>query len=82
MTCTDLVAIIRECAGDSDTADLDGDILDVSFEELGYDSLAMLETAGQTQRRYGITLDDDVVVEAKTPREFLDLVNGKLVAAA
>ena len=47
-------------------------------EDLGYDSLAMLEAAGQTQRRYAVTLVDDAVVEARTPREFLTLVNGEL----
>ncbi len=82
MTLAELVAIIRECAGDSDVADLDGDVLDVSFEDLGYDSLAMLEAAGQTQRRYAVTLVDDAVVEARTPREFLLLVNGELTRVA
>ena len=80
MTCADLVSIMRECAGESEMLAGEADILDVTFEELGYDSLAMLETAGQIQRRFQVALDDDTVVEAKTPRLFLEMVNGKLVA--
>ena len=80
ISCADLVEIMRECAGESDVLAQQADILDVTFEELGYDSLAMLETAGQIQRRFQVALDDDTVVEAKTPRLFLEMVNGKLVS--
>ena len=67
--------ILRECAGENESADLAGDILDVSFSDLGYDSLALLETAGVIQRRFGARLQDDAVTQVQTPRALLDLTN-------
>ena len=76
LTIDDLKRILRECAGADEQIDLDGDILDIEFIDLGYDSLAMLETSSRIEREYGIKLDDDIVVSATTPRAFLALVNG------
>ncbi|HEX6970550.1 MAG TPA: acyl carrier protein [Micromonosporaceae bacterium] len=76
LTIDDLKRILRECAGADEQVDLDGDILDTEFIDLGYDSLAMLETSSRIEREYGIKLDDDTVVSATTPRAFLALVNG------
>jgi act minimal PKS acyl carrier protein len=70
--------ILREGAGEE--ADLDGDILDVSFAALGYESLALLETGGRIEREYDIRLDDDALVDAATPRALLELVNSHLLA--
>jgi act minimal PKS acyl carrier protein len=75
LTLDDLRRILRECAGETDTVDLDSDILDVEFEQLGYDSLALLETAGQIGDEYGVELDDDIATSARTPRELLEAVN-------
>ena len=79
-TITDLVALLRACGGEDEDVDLYGDILDVEFEELGYDSLALLETAGRIQREYDITLDDATVGESRTPRALLAAVNDRLLA--
>jgi act minimal PKS acyl carrier protein len=70
--------ILREGAGEE--ADLDGDILDVSFADLGYESLALLETGGRIEREYEVRLDDDALVDAATPRALVDLVNNQLLA--
>ncbi|MFI2712180.1 acyl carrier protein [Micromonospora sp. NPDC018662] len=74
--------ILRECAGEDEDAELTGDILDVPFADLGYDSLALLETAGVIQRRYGARLQDDAVTQAQTPRALLDLANQALTGPA
>lgn len=66
---------LREGAGADEAVNLDGDVLDVEFAELGYDSLAVLETAGRLSREYGIDLDDDAATQAKTPRQLLELAN-------
>jgi act minimal PKS acyl carrier protein len=66
----------------TDTADLDGEVIDTPFADLGYDSLALLEVTSMVERAYDIALDDDVAQTAATPRELLDLVNGLLNAAA
>jgi aromatase len=56
----------------------DGFGLDVEFEELGYDSLALLDLAGRIQREYGIPMPDDAHTRMPTPREALALINAQL----
>ncbi|MFI9812619.1 acyl carrier protein [Saccharothrix variisporea] len=75
ITIDDLKRILRDAAGADEGVDLDGDILDAEFAELGYDSLALLETASRITREYGIKLDDDAAVGATTPRELLKVIN-------
>lgn len=77
-----LVAKLRECAGQEESVDLDGDIADASFDDLGYDSLALLNTVGRIEREYGVTLDEDVVAKAQTPRRLVDMVNTHLGQSA
>ncbi|MDW8805212.1 acyl carrier protein [Streptomyces scabiei] len=79
-TIEDLKRILQEGAGADESVDLDGDILDTDFEELGYESLALLETGGRIEREYGITLDDDVITDSRTPRSFIGAVNASLQA--
>lgn len=76
VTIDDLRRILREGAGADENVDLDGDILDVQFAELGYDSLALLETAARVTREFGVKLDDDVATSVTTPRELLAVING------
>ncbi|GAA3359953.1 MULTISPECIES: acyl carrier protein [Saccharopolyspora] len=75
LTRTQLVSAIRAAAGDTELADLDGDVLDRRFDELGYDSLALLEVAAVLRRTHGIALPDDAVVELGTPADLLRIVN-------
>ncbi len=77
----DLTRILREGAGAEEGVDLDGDILDTEFDDLGYDSLALLETATRISREYGVELDDDTVTSARTPRALLAAVNAAVAAA-
>ncbi|WP_035847283.1 acyl carrier protein [Kitasatospora azatica] len=81
MSLSTLIALLVECAGEEEGVDLNGDILDVPFVELGYDSLAVLQTSGRIERDYGIQLSDDTVAEAYTPRLLLEFVNESLSAA-
>lgn len=76
LTVTRLMTIMRTCAGEG--AVQSDDLQDVEFGDLGYDSLAVLETAAHVQREYGVRLVDDEVFEAKTPRDFLNLVNSAI----
>jgi minimal PKS acyl carrier protein len=69
----DLQRILRDGAGAEQDVDLE--ILDATFEDLGYDSIALLETAARISREYGVTIDDDALSEVKTPRSLIDLVN-------
>ncbi|MEV7438316.1 acyl carrier protein [Streptomyces griseoviridis] len=75
----ELTALLRECAGEEDGVDLEGDVLDTPFTDLGYDSLAMLQTTGRIERDFEITLDE-AIDGADTPRAYLAVVNQALSA--
>lgn len=81
-TLEDLKRVLLAAAGLPEHGDLDGDILDLTFEDLGYDSIALLETVGHVERERGVSLDDSVVADAHTPRLFLEFVNGTVPAQA
>lgn len=81
MTIDDLRRILVLCAGEDEVADLSGEILDRSFADLGYDSLALLETAAKVQQGFGAVIADDVLIELTTPRLFLREVNKALAGA-
>jgi act minimal PKS acyl carrier protein len=77
-TIDDLTRILRDAAGADESIDLDGDILDAGFDDLGYDSLALLETGLRIEREYGIELDDSTLTDAGTPRVLLAAVTARL----
>lgn len=78
----DLRRILTEGLGVDDAVDLNDDILDTEFEALGYDSLAILETAGRVEREYSVSLDESALLDALTPRMFIDLVRSLDTTAA
>jgi act minimal PKS acyl carrier protein len=78
LTIEDLRRILREAAGEHEGIDLDGDILDLTFEDLGYDSLALLETGSRIEREHGIELEDTSITVVETPRALLAVVNEQL----
>jgi act minimal PKS acyl carrier protein len=77
-TLDDLRAIMRACAGEAESIDLDDNIMDLSFEELGYDSIALLETAGRIQRSTGVAVADSELSVQGTPRALVDVVNSSV----
>jgi len=80
-TLEDLKRTLREAAGVAEGVDLDSDILDTEFDVIGYESLALLEAGSLIEREYGISLDEEAVGEANTPRAFIDVVNAQLAPA-
>ncbi|WP_216215928.1 acyl carrier protein [Amycolatopsis aidingensis] len=78
----DLRRLIRISVGVDDSVDLDSDILDVPFTELGYDSLAVLEVAGRIEKEFPVSIPDDDVADLETPRKTIDYVNSKLASTA
>lgn len=68
--------LLAESAGVSPDVDMDGDIADAEFEDLGYDSIAIMQIAARITSEYGVPIDDEALVGATTPRLLLDLVNG------
>ncbi|WP_336159382.1 acyl carrier protein [Amycolatopsis sp. VC5-11] len=77
-----LIELLRECAGEDEGVELDGEILDVPFDELGYDSLALFNTVARIERDYRVSLPDEVVTEARTPRELLAEIAAGLAAVS
>ncbi|TYK44087.1 acyl carrier protein [Actinomadura decatromicini] len=78
----DLRRLLVQCAGEATDVDLTGDIIDTDFEEIGYDSLALMETGARLESVYGVVIPDDDIAELKTPRALLDRVNQTLVEAS
>ncbi|MBB5158008.1 acyl carrier protein [Saccharopolyspora phatthalungensis] len=77
-TIEDLIRVLRACAGEGEPVEAGVEIALLSFGDLGYDSLALLETASVIKREFGVDLPDDVVGELDTPGEFVATVNRKL----
>lgn len=71
----ELVDVLRESAGEDEDVSLEGDILDVDFQSLGYDSLALFNTVRWIERDLGITLSDEAIDAEGTPRALLDEIN-------
>jgi act minimal PKS acyl carrier protein len=77
-TVADLRRILRAAAGAGEEIGSDADILDVPFEDLGFESLALLETGARIQREFGVTLEDSALAEAVTPRALIEIVDAQL----
>lgn len=60
--------------------DLDRDLPTKTFNQLGYDSLAVLETGLRLGRDHDVTIDDEVFTDLETPQQLLDAVNQALDA--
>ena len=75
---SDLRRILIAAAGPGDGVQLADDTADCSFDELGYESLALLETGSRIERELGIALSDSEIVDARTPRELIAAVNAHL----
>ena len=81
MTLHDLQDIMRECAGEDESAQSLEQAPDEDFIDLGYDSLALLETQARVKREYGVEFSEDDLADITTPREFVEFFNSLLLAA-
>jgi minimal PKS acyl carrier protein len=77
----DLKRILLEGAGQPEGPGVEAATVDVEFQELGYDSLAVLETCTRIEREFGVSLDEEVLGQARTPRALVDVVNKQLSIA-
>ncbi|MEU0135854.1 acyl carrier protein [Streptomyces sp. NPDC006296] len=80
-TQADLVGCIRQAAGEDEGLDLDGDIGEITFADLGYDSVAMVEVTLLVERKLGVSLPEEGTGKDATPKGFVDLVNELLPAS-
>lgn len=84
LTLERLAKFMADC-GDRDPAaetSLDGDIGNVSFDELGFDSLALFNTCVEIESVYPVQLPLDDVLTAETPNGLVELVNQHLGRSA
>lgn len=77
-TLEDFRTTLRDCTGLEDHSDLEGDIIDTEFTDLGFDSLLVYEIATRLQDEYKVTIPDDAIDDLKTPRGFIDYLNERL----
>ena len=81
VTFTELATLMKQAAGVTvDPNDLEGRA-DTPFAEFGLDSLGLLGIVGELENRHGRALPTDAE-RCKSPRAFLDLVNGSLATGA
>ncbi|NGO70282.1 acyl carrier protein [Streptomyces boncukensis] len=82
MTIDDLRRFLAECAGEDETVDLAGDTLDTPFGDLGYDSLALMETATRIEQELGISVPEEEFTGTATPRSVLLAVESAAAGTA
>ena len=76
-TIDDLWKVLHASAGASEHPPSD-ETADLSFDELGYDSLAILELTSRLERDYGVQLSDEEAAGLRTPRQVTELVNDRI----
>lgn len=74
----DLRRILTAVAGADEETNLSGDISAVAFDDLGYDSLALMEMAARISQEYGISIGDEEAADFTTPMDVLVAVNDTL----
>ena len=79
-TLDQLRSIMRRCAGVDESVDLDGDVADATFAELGYDSLAVLEITAQIRQELGVAVPDGAIEELTTRGRSSTYVNDRPAA--
>ncbi|MCY0947989.1 acyl carrier protein [Streptomyces sp. H27-S2] len=82
VTMDDLKRALQEGSGVDEGVDLDRDLPTKAFADLGYDSLAVLETGLRLGRENNIEIDDSVFNELDTPQQLLDAINQALESQA
>jgi act minimal PKS acyl carrier protein len=79
-TLEDLRRTLRECAGEDEQVSQGGDLLDRTFSELGYDSIAFMTTTSKIELELDVRLPEGEVEFTDTLRDYLAFVNARLAA--
>ncbi|MFG3496468.1 acyl carrier protein [Streptomyces sp. NPDC047928] len=77
LSLAELEEIMRESTGDDEPVGT-ADGRTRTFEELGYDSLAVLEIVNRIERTYGVKLPEDRLEAVRTPEALVGFVNERL----
>lgn len=77
-TLEDLNRVVESCVGADESAGLTPENLDLDFESVGLDSLALYEVVTVIEDDWKLKLGDEVLDAAKTPRALVEYVNQTL----
>jgi act minimal PKS acyl carrier protein len=77
-TVEDVKELMAEVAGVDERVDLNGDIGDTPFEDLGYDSLSLLEMCGRVERVYGTPIPDEAIYHMNTPNAAAAYIDARM----
>lgn len=80
-TVNDLRRLLESSAGVVGIDWEDSRTLETSFDDIGYDSLALLEFSALLLREWGIRIPDEDVFEMTTPGLAIDYINRSFAAA-
>lgn len=81
-TIVELRRMLETSAGKVDGIDWeDTATQQLSFDEIGYDSLALLELSALVQREYSIRIPDEAIAELETPASAIAYVNDRFAKA-
>lgn len=70
--------LVRGAGDDDDAIPLNTATLDTTIEDLGLDSLALMEVISLAKRERGIVVPTDVVNDVSTPRDLLEAMNASV----
>lgn len=73
----DLEGFLNASSGE-ESITLGESMMDTDFDDLGVDSLALVELVDRVQEAYHLSIDDDTAQDLRTPRMMLDHVNSRL----
>ncbi|WP_405608155.1 acyl carrier protein [Streptomyces sp. NBC_00076] len=80
ITVEELSELMKKCAGVTVAPQELQQQYEAGFDTLGVDSLGLLGIVGELENRYGTPMPPDAE-RCKTPKQFLDQVNGALMTA-
>ncbi|WP_338894669.1 acyl carrier protein [Streptomyces sp. TG1A-60] len=81
ITVEELAELMKKAAGVTVAPEELQQRYDAGFDAVGIDSLGLLGIVGELENRYGTPMPQDAE-KSKSPRQFLELVNGALMAGA
>lgn len=77
----DVWRLLRESAGADEKLLSVGDVDHRPFEELGYDSLAILEVSSRIEQEFGIKIHEDDIPGLDSPAGIVDYVNSRALTS-
>ncbi|MFI5782457.1 acyl carrier protein [Nocardia sp. NPDC051570] len=76
ITESDVLAALIASAGEPESEVPAEGLLDTTFEELGYDSLALIDSVSRLEKRFAVKIPDHLVADCRTFRELIERANG------